>query len=107
MAYSALPFPLPVVPPRFTPLTAAAQNRKLAAKLYADFFAWPIERSRRILETTPPEVWEREGQKRALQIFHATAERVPAYKDFLKKHKINHEKVRTIADFPVRGATCW
>ena len=74
----ALPFPLPVVPPRFTPLTVAARNRQLAKKLYADFFDWPIERSRRILETTPAEVWEREGQKRALQVFHAAAERVPA-----------------------------
>lgn len=57
MAEQALPFPLPVVPPKFTPLTAAAQNRKLAQKLYAEFFAWPIERSRKILETTPAEVW--------------------------------------------------
>jgi len=61
----ALPFPLPVVPPRFTPLTVAAQNRKLAQQLYAQFFAWPIERSVRILETTPPEVWEREGLSRS------------------------------------------
>lgn len=42
MPEQALPFPLPVVPPRFTPLTAAAQNRRLASKLYADFFAWSI-----------------------------------------------------------------
>jgi hypothetical protein len=52
MSEKALPFPLPVVPPRFTPLTVAAQNRKLAQKLYAQFFSWPIERSRKILETT-------------------------------------------------------
>ncbi|TSC72181.1 MAG: hypothetical protein G01um101438_684 [Parcubacteria group bacterium Gr01-1014_38] len=77
----ALSFPLPVVPPKFTPLTAAAQNRKLAQKLYADFFAWPIERSRKILETTPPEVWEWEGEKRALQVFHAVAERLSAFED--------------------------
>ena len=47
-----LPFPLPVVQPRFTPLTAAAQNRKLAQALYRQFFSWPIEQSRKILETT-------------------------------------------------------
>lgn len=62
MPEQALPFPLPVVPPRFTPLTAAARNRKLAQKLYAQFFSWPIERSRKIIETTPAEVWEREGK---------------------------------------------
>lgn len=44
-----LPFPLPVVPPKFTPLTAAAQNRRLAQALYRQFFAWPIERSRKNL----------------------------------------------------------
>lgn len=63
MSHRTLPFPLPVVPPRFTPLTTAAQNRRLASKLYSDFFAWPIEKSRKILETTPAEVWEREGQQ--------------------------------------------
>lgn len=73
MSAQALPFPLPVVPPRFTPLTAAAQNRRLAQKLYNDFFNWPIERSRKILETTPVEVWEREWQKRALQVFRVAA----------------------------------
>ena len=66
-----------------------------------------IERSRRILETASPEAWEREGQKRALQVFHAAARRVPAYKDFLKKHHVQHEKVRTIKDFPVYGGTRW
>ena len=99
MPEQALPFPLPVVPPKFTPENVGAQNRKLAQQLYAQFFSWPIERSRKILETTPAEVWEREGQKRALKVFHAAAERVPAYKDFLKKHRVQHEKVRMIMDF--------
>jgi hypothetical protein len=81
VAYRALPFPLPVVPPKFTPENVGAQNRRLASKLYAQFFAWPIERSRKILETTPAEVWEREGQKRALQVFHAAAERLSAFED--------------------------
>ena len=48
VAYRALPFPLPVVPPKFTPENVGAQNRRLASKLYAQFFAWPIERSVRI-----------------------------------------------------------
>ena len=41
MSYSALPFPLPVVPPRFSRENVGAQNRKLAQTLYAQFFAWP------------------------------------------------------------------
>ncbi|MDP1707237.1 MAG: hypothetical protein Q8L30_01670 [bacterium] len=36
---------------------------------------------------------------RALRLFHEAAERVPAYKDFLKKKKVRHELVRSEADF--------
>lgn len=43
--------------------------------------------------------WEKEGQKRALALFHDAAVRVPAYKDFLKKHKIDHAKIQTWEDF--------
>jgi len=94
-----MPFPIPPIPPKFTPLTAAAKNRQFSKKLYNDFFSFPIRQARKILETTPAEEWEKEGQKRALQVFHAAAERVPAYEDFLKKHKIRHDKVKTIDDF--------
>lgn len=43
--------------------------------------------------------WEKEGRKRALALFHDAAEHVPAYKDFLKKNKITHAKVKTWEDF--------
>ncbi|EKD23862.1 MAG: hypothetical protein ACD_81C00165G0013 [uncultured bacterium] len=43
--------------------------------------------------------WEKEGQARALALFHDAAVRVPAYKDFLKKNKINHTKITTWEDF--------
>lgn len=105
MSERALPFPLPVVPPRFTPQTVAAQNRKLASELYQKFFSWPIEESRKILETTPPEVWEQEGQKRALRIFHEAAERVPAYKDFLRKNGIQSDRIRSAEDFKLIPTT--
>jgi phenylacetate-CoA ligase len=36
------------------------------------------------------------GESRALRLFHAMAKRVPAYKDFLQKNKIRHEKINTI-----------
>jgi len=39
------------------------------------------------------------GTRTALRLFHRAAERVPAYKDFLKKSRVNPERVRTIADF--------
>ena len=43
--------------------------------------------------------WDRRGEKRALELFHAMAERVPAYKDFLQKQKINHRCIKSIEDF--------
>ena len=43
--------------------------------------------------------WIRIGEKRALYIFHQAATRIPAYKAFLKKHKIDHKKIVTIKDF--------
>lgn len=52
-----------------------------------------------MLRENSPEWWEQEGEKKALATFHQAAERVPAYKDFLKKHKVSPEKVVTIEDF--------
>jgi phenylacetate-CoA ligase len=43
--------------------------------------------------------WEKEGQGRALALFHEAAERVPAYKDFLEKHTIDHTEIKTWEDF--------
>ncbi len=43
--------------------------------------------------------WIKRGEIRALQLFHLMAERVPAYKDFLKKQKIDPDKIKTINDF--------
>jgi len=39
------------------------------------------------------------GARRALFLFHKAAEEVPAYRDFLKKNKINHEKIKNSSDF--------
>lgn len=43
--------------------------------------------------------WERQSQAMALKLFHQAAVRVPAYKDFLKKHNVNPRKIKTIDDF--------
>jgi phenylacetate-CoA ligase len=43
--------------------------------------------------------WKRESEKRSLEIFRAAAKAVPAYKDFLKKNKINPEAIETFEDF--------
>lgn len=43
--------------------------------------------------------WSRERERRALELFRLAASRVPAYADFLKKHKVKPEKVTTFKDF--------
>jgi len=42
---------------------------------------------------------EEEGFKKALKLFREVSQRVPAYKNFLKKNKIDPKKVRTKFDF--------
>jgi len=39
------------------------------------------------------------AEKKALQLFHDAAERVPAYNDFLKRARINPAHIKTIKDF--------
>lgn len=49
--------------------------------------------------TKPADYFTHKGERRALKLFHEMARRVPAYKDFLKKKKINPAKITTMADF--------
>ncbi len=65
----------------------------------AKFFDFNITKFEKLLREKDESFWQHQGEKRALQLFHATAQRVPAYKDFLKKHRIRHEKIKTIKDF--------
>jgi len=51
------------------------------------------------LKNRPEKGWQRLGNSRALDLFHQMAERVPAYKDFLKKNGVNPKKIQTIHDF--------
>lgn len=51
------------------------------------------------LKSEPARFWEERGERAALELFHAAAERVPAYKDFLKKQGINPGSIKTIEDF--------
>jgi phenylacetate-CoA ligase len=51
------------------------------------------------LKKEPESGWIKRGERRALSLFRLMSQRVPAYKDFLKKKKINPEKIKTINDF--------
>jgi phenylacetate-CoA ligase len=58
-----------------------------------------IESLQKSLQDTPEADLIQAGQLRALELFHAMAKRVPAYKDFLAKHGVNPADVKTIEDF--------
>lgn len=47
----------------------------------------------------PEEYWTKQGEKKSLELFHNMAVHVPAYKDFLKKNKIDHTKIKTRSDW--------
>lgn len=43
--------------------------------------------------------WAEIGRKQALETFHTAAQRVPAYKAFLKQHGVNPDDIKTFDDF--------
>lgn len=59
-----------------------------------DISAWE-----KMLRTKGEDFWQRAGEQRALQLFHAAAKRIPAYKDFLRREKIDPKLIRTAKDF--------
>ncbi len=52
-----------------------------------------------MLSAESEKFWIHAGEKRALHIFHQATTRVPAYKNFLEKNKIDHKKILNIKDF--------
>ncbi|MGZ4910162.1 MAG: hypothetical protein ACXV5H_00945 [Halobacteriota archaeon] len=54
----------------------------------------------RLIPLMSADFWEKRGERLALSSFHETAEKVPAYRDFLFKHGLeDHRQVKTIVDF--------
>ena len=99
MSDSVLPFKLPSVPPLLPQDGRNLKERDAVQQAYNNFFSFPVTEAQKSLEETQASEWISLGQKQALNTFHAAAERVPAYKDFLKKHSVQHEKIMTFAEF--------
>lgn len=57
------------------------------------------EKILRLIKTKKDDFWSRVREKRPLKLFHEAAVRVPAYKDFLRKNRINPQKIKTWKDF--------
>ena len=79
----------------FSRLHAPKQN------LLRDYLDFDIVGFEKLLRTKGEDFWQNLGTKKALNTFHKAAVEVPAYKDFLKKNKINHEKIKTVQDFKI------
>lgn len=69
-------------------------NKRHIDKLLSD----PIK-LQKLLKTKPESFWQKRGERMALQLFHEMADRVPAYKDFLRINNVDPKKVKTMADF--------
>lgn len=58
-----------------------------------------IPKLQKELKSRPEKYWNARGNRAAFKLFHEMANRVPAYKDFLKKNKFDPKSVKTIRDF--------
>jgi phenylacetate-CoA ligase len=74
-------------------------SKKSNTNWVENYFSFDIKNLEQNLSKNNSSFWQDLGQKKALKTFHAAAERVPAYKKFLKKEKIDHKKIKTITDF--------
>lgn len=63
------------------------------------YFSFDIASFERALATKAFSFWKKEAEKRALRLFHKSAQYVPAYKHFLHTHRVAPNKIRTIEDF--------
>ncbi|MBI2450681.1 MAG: phenylacetate--CoA ligase family protein [Candidatus Nealsonbacteria bacterium] len=65
----------------------------------SDFDIFDADYCSKILVSKNPDFWQKKGEEMALSLFKAASTKVPAYKDFLKKNKINTDKIKNIGDF--------
>lgn len=57
------------------------------------------EKAKSLIREKKDSYWRQREKKMVLELFRSAANRVPAYKDFLRKHKINPNSIQTIKDF--------
>lgn len=70
------------------------------SNIFQNFIMSNPKRAIKFMTSMPDSFWKRQGEKNVLKVFHETAEKVPAYKDFLLKYGIkDHKKIVTIEDF--------
>lgn len=66
---------------------------------FDEYFSYEPRKDLENFSKVPTEVWLKLGEQKALENFQLAAKAVPAYRNFLKKHKVDPEKIKTIEDF--------
>lgn len=64
-----------------------------------EYFSYDSRKDIESFSKVPTETWMKLGEQKALETFQTAAKAVPAYRDFLKKNKVNPEKIKTYEDF--------
>jgi phenylacetate-CoA ligase len=75
------------------------KNMAKISDIFQKFIMSNPKRAMEFMSSMPASFWERQGRKKALSIFHEAAEKVPAYKQFLKLKEVNPKEIKTFEDF--------
>jgi phenylacetate-CoA ligase len=67
--------------------------------LMQKFFMSHPKRAMWFLSTMPASFWEKQGRKKVLNTFYEAAEKVPAYKKFLREHKVDPKSIKIFEEF--------
>jgi len=69
------------------------------ANLIQKFIFSDSKRAMKFLSSRSDEWWEKKGQAKALTTFYETIEKVPVYRNFLIKRKVDPKEIKTFKDF--------
>ena len=65
----------------------------------SDLYGMRLDFVSRTMRNKNGEFWQKEGEKMALGLFRKAAEKIPAYKDFLKGNNVKPSLIKSIKDF--------
>lgn len=78
---------------------SAFNPKKNFKDYYKEFSNWNVSAFSKLLTEKKAYFFEKEGKRKALKLFKEANQNITAYKNFLKKNKINPKRIKTIDDF--------
>ncbi len=73
-------------------------NKNKKTYFFDKFINTNIDKIAQSYQSQTDAYWKKQGQKMAFTLFHEMSIRVPAYRNFLEKHKIDPQKIKTFSD---------